>query len=86
MIAGLRFGRTGHQSTRTVFGGAAVVEGSSEKADRCLGLLLQYGVTHWHSRRLRGSRVVDWPLDRAASKAVLPCDEDLRETQEERKD
>ena len=46
MIAKSRFGRTEHMSTRTIFGGAALYEGTPEKADRCLDLLLEYGVNH----------------------------------------
>jgi aryl-alcohol dehydrogenase-like predicted oxidoreductase len=46
MIAQLPFGRTGHSSTRTLFGGAALSSVSQEEADRTLDLLLQYGVNH----------------------------------------
>ena len=40
------FGRTGHESTRTVFGGASLSRVSQEEADRTLEVLLQYGVNH----------------------------------------
>lgn len=46
MIARAPFGRTGHESTRMIFGGAALYEGSPEKADRCLDLLLQFDINH----------------------------------------
>jgi aryl-alcohol dehydrogenase-like predicted oxidoreductase len=46
MIERAEFGRTGHVSTRVIFGGAALFEGSPDKADRCLDLLLQYGINH----------------------------------------
>jgi aryl-alcohol dehydrogenase-like predicted oxidoreductase len=40
------FGRTGHLSTVTVFGGAALARVSQDDADRVLDLLLEYGVNH----------------------------------------
>jgi len=40
------FGRTGHVSSRVVFGGAALAEASPADASRTLDLLLQYGVNH----------------------------------------
>jgi aryl-alcohol dehydrogenase-like predicted oxidoreductase len=40
------FGRTGHQSTRTIFGAAALSRVTQEEADRALGILLEYGVNH----------------------------------------
>jgi len=46
MIATLTFGRTGHESTRTIFGGAALGRVTQEEADRVLELLLRYGVNH----------------------------------------
>src|SRR2546425_12098859 len=45
-IPTLTFGRTGHQSTRVVFGGAALGEVSQDVADRTLEVLLQHGVNH----------------------------------------
>ncbi|MDQ3929147.1 MAG: aldo/keto reductase [Chloroflexota bacterium] len=45
-IPKLPFGRLGHESTRTVFGAAALGSVSQEDADRTLDLLLQYGVNH----------------------------------------
>jgi aryl-alcohol dehydrogenase-like predicted oxidoreductase len=41
-----RFGRTGHQSTRVVFGAAALSQVTQEVADRSLEVLLQHGVNH----------------------------------------
>ena len=46
MIAEIPFGRTGHSSTRTLFGGAALSSATQDEADRTLELLLQYGVNH----------------------------------------
>jgi aryl-alcohol dehydrogenase-like predicted oxidoreductase len=46
MIAQFPFGRTGHSSTRTLFGGAALSDVTQDDADRTLELLLEYGVNH----------------------------------------
>jgi aryl-alcohol dehydrogenase-like predicted oxidoreductase len=46
MIATLAFGRTGHQSTRTIFGAAALARVTQDEADRVLEVLLRYGVNH----------------------------------------
>lgn len=40
------FGRTGHQSTRVIFGAAALGAMKQEKADRVLDILLEYGINH----------------------------------------
>jgi aryl-alcohol dehydrogenase-like predicted oxidoreductase len=45
-IPKLTFGRLGHESTRTLFGAAALGSVSQEDADRTLDVLLQYGVNH----------------------------------------
>src|SRR5262249_60256070 len=45
-IPTLPFGRSGHQSTRVVFGGAALSRVSQDVADRTLDLLLRHGVNH----------------------------------------
>jgi len=46
MIATHPFGRTGHASTRTIFGAAALGRVSQDDADRTLDFLLRYGVNH----------------------------------------
>ena len=46
MIEKRRFGRTGHMSTVTIFGAAALKNVSQGEADRVLELLLEYGVNH----------------------------------------
>ena len=46
MIARQLFGRTGHESTRTLFGAAALARASQADADRALEVLLRYGVNH----------------------------------------
>ena len=40
------FGRTGHISTRTIFGAAALSQVSQAEADQTLQLLLDYGINH----------------------------------------
>ena len=46
MIEKIPFGRTGHNSTRTLFGGAAFWGTPQEEANKTLDLLLEYGVNH----------------------------------------
>jgi aryl-alcohol dehydrogenase-like predicted oxidoreductase len=46
MIPKLTFGRTGHLSTRTLFGAAALASVTQEDADRTLDMLLEYGINH----------------------------------------
>ena len=46
MIATVPFGRTGHESTRTIFGAAALAQLSQAEADPTLELLLEHGVNH----------------------------------------
>ena len=40
------FGRTGHMSTRTIFGGVALGKVTQDEADQTLELLLKYGINH----------------------------------------
>ena len=44
MIRKQPFGRTGHMSTVTLFGAAALGRVTQEEADRTLDVLLEYGV------------------------------------------
>jgi aryl-alcohol dehydrogenase-like predicted oxidoreductase len=46
MIEKAPFGRTGHMSTRTLFGAAALWSVTQAEADRTLDVLLEYGVNH----------------------------------------
>jgi aryl-alcohol dehydrogenase-like predicted oxidoreductase len=46
MIPTLSFGRTGHQSTRTIFGAAAFWETPQKDVDAAMDLILQNGVNH----------------------------------------
>jgi predicted aldo/keto reductase-like oxidoreductase len=46
MIATQLIGRSGHNSTRTIFGAASLSNVSQQEADQTLQVLLQYGVNH----------------------------------------
>jgi aryl-alcohol dehydrogenase-like predicted oxidoreductase len=46
MISTLEFGRTGHQSTRVIFGAAALSAVSQAEADRTMDLVLEHGINH----------------------------------------
>ena len=46
MIEQAPFGRTGHPSTRTIFGAAALARATEADADRALALVDRYGVNH----------------------------------------
>jgi aryl-alcohol dehydrogenase-like predicted oxidoreductase len=46
VIATSPFGKTGHQSTRVIFGAAALGGMRQEKADAVLDVLLEYGINH----------------------------------------
>jgi aryl-alcohol dehydrogenase-like predicted oxidoreductase len=46
MIERRPFGRTGHLSTVTLFGAAALARASQDEADRALEVLLRHGVNH----------------------------------------
>ena len=46
MIAKAQFGRTGHESTRTLFGAAALGSVSQSEADRTFETLFEHGVNH----------------------------------------
>ena len=46
MIERIPFGNSGHQSTRVIFGAAALGGMKQDKADRVLATLLEYGINH----------------------------------------
>ena len=46
MIPTLHFGRTGHESTRAIFGAAALGRVTQNEADATLDVLLNYGINH----------------------------------------
>ena len=63
MIAKQAFGRTGHMSTRVVFGAWALSEAAQPEADRILELLLEYGVNHIDTAHMYGNaeeRIGPW--------------------------
>src|ERR671919_2907250 len=63
MIAKAPFGSTGHESTRTVFGAAALAEVSRADAERTLELLLEHGVNHIDTAAAYGDselRIASW--------------------------
>src|SRR5437867_3433093 len=45
-IPTLPFGRTGHQSTRVIFGAASLSRVTQDEADRTLEVLLEHGINH----------------------------------------
>ncbi|GLY93251.1 aldo/keto reductase [Actinoplanes sp. NBRC 103695] len=46
MIPRMAFGATGHESSRVIFGGAALGSVSKTEADRALDLLVRHGINH----------------------------------------
>jgi aryl-alcohol dehydrogenase-like predicted oxidoreductase len=63
MIERLAFGRTGHESTRTIFGAAALAQVTQDDADRVLEVLLRHGVNHIDVARSYGDaelRIAPW--------------------------
>ena len=57
------FGRTGHMSTVTLFGAAALARASQAEADRALEVLLRYGVNHIDTAARYGDselRIAPW--------------------------
>ncbi|HVT64181.1 MAG TPA: aldo/keto reductase [Mycobacteriales bacterium] len=63
MIERAPFGRTGHESSRVIFGAAAVGRVDQETADRVLPLLLEHGVNHIDTAAMYGDaelRIAPW--------------------------
>ena len=63
MISKQLFGRTGHESTRVVFGGAALSKVTQDEADQTLEVLLRYGINHLDVAAAYGDaelRVAPW--------------------------
>ena len=63
MISTQAFGRTGHTSTRVVFGAYALSEATQAEADRVLELLLEQGVNHIDTAAMYGNaeeRIGPW--------------------------
>lgn len=80
MIVTAPFGRTGHMSTRAVFGAAALSNVSQADADRTLDVLLQYGVNHIDTAASYGEselRIGPW-MDRYRKQFFLATKTGLR--------
>lgn len=55
MIPKQPFGRTGHQSTRLIFGSYALSQGTQREADGALEMLLEYGLNHIDTAPIYGN-------------------------------
>ena len=67
MIEKIPFGRTGHESTRTIFGAAALGSMSPERAEGVLDILLEHGVNHIDTAASYGDselRLAPWLAER----------------------
>ena len=63
MIERAPFGRTGHDSSRVIFGSAGIARADQETADRLLPLLLEHGVNHIDTAAMYGDaelRLAPW--------------------------
>jgi aryl-alcohol dehydrogenase-like predicted oxidoreductase len=63
MIERAPFGRTGHGSSRVIFGAAALARVDQDTADRLLPLLLEHGVNHIDTAAMYGDaelRIAPW--------------------------
>lgn len=63
MIPQLTFGRTGHQSTRAIFGGASLGSVSQADADKTLDLIIKHGINHIDTAASYGDaelRIAPW--------------------------
>jgi aryl-alcohol dehydrogenase-like predicted oxidoreductase len=82
------FGRTGHRSTRAIFGAAALSRVSQEVADRTLDVLLRHGVNHIDTAASYGDaelRIRPW-LKREPGRFFLATKTDARTKEEARDD
>jgi aryl-alcohol dehydrogenase-like predicted oxidoreductase len=87
-IEAIPFGRTGHVSTRVVFGAAALSSVDQATADRTLDLLLQHGVNHIDTAASYGDaelRIAPW-LKRERDRFFLATKTDARKAADARED
>src|SRR5947209_7862823 len=87
-IATQPFGRSGHMSTRTIFGAASLSAVTQEEADRTLEVLLQYGVNHIDVAASYGDaelRIAPW-LAQHRSHFYLATKTDARTAKEAREE
>jgi len=83
-IATQLFGRSGHMSTRTIFGAAALSHVTQQEADQTLELLLHYGINHIDVASSYGDaelRIAPW-LARYRSQFYVATKADARTTHE----
>ena len=88
MIERRSFGRTGHLSSVTLFGGAALARASQADADRALDVLLRYGVNHIDTAARYGDselRIAPW-MARHRQDFFLATKTGSRTTREARED
>ncbi len=88
MIERRRFGRTGHLSSATLFGGAALAQVNQADADRTLELLLRYGVNHIDTAARYGDselRIAPW-MARHRKDFFLATKTGMRTAREARED
>ena len=81
MIPKAEFGRTGHKSTRVVFGAASLGSVSQKVADETLDVLLRYGVNHIDTASVYGDselRIKPW-LKREPGRFFLATKGDKRD-------
>ena len=81
MIPKAEFGRTGHHSTRVIFGAASLGGVSQKVADETLEVLLRYGVNHIDTASGYGEselRIAPW-LKREAGRFFLATKGDRRD-------
>ncbi len=87
-IAKQLFGRSGHLSTRAIFGAASLSNVTQGEADRTLEVLLQYGVNHIDVAASYGDaelRIAPW-LARYRSQFYVATKTDGRTAQEAKED
>src|SRR5467141_1779720 len=87
-IPTLAFGRTGHRSTRTIFGAASLSRVSQEIADRTLEVLLRHGINHIDTAASYGDaelRIRPW-LKREPGRFFLATKTDARTRDEAREE
>src|SRR5215831_19085781 len=87
-IPQLLFGRSGHNSTRTIFGAASLSKVTQQEADQTLQVLLQYGVNHIDVASSYGDaelRIAPW-LAQHRSQFYVATKTDARKAQEAKED